>query len=300
MGRRGGDQEKTAPPSLPFFSFTAAPQLRALTFRAQSVPSVQSKKRCRPLSDVDGDNSLSLHCKKRRLRLILITSRLSQPFSLPPTHIVYRDSTKFAIWAKQKALGRSVLRKSAILNSIRRNKDLQHEDAGDFDGASHPLLKSELSANEKKTLIFGTHDPYTHPVSAPLNPEAALAPAPVLQSPNFVSAQLPEDSNRPPPAAVSNYDALDLEDELSYEKYGDDDGGESADEASCSDIYSDFNVIDLEDNEDAEDFGFPEVFPFPCIEPMCSTVANRDRLGSQRTDLSHDTNRQQQVLLYDL
>lgn len=48
-------------------------------------------KRCRPSTDVDGPNTSSLSCKKRRLRLELITSRLSQPFSLPATHILNRE-----------------------------------------------------------------------------------------------------------------------------------------------------------------------------------------------------------------
>jgi hypothetical protein len=59
--------------------------------------------------------------KKRRLRLILITSRLSRPFSSPPTHIVDRGPSKIAVWAKQKSLGQSLLRKAAILNRIRQH-----------------------------------------------------------------------------------------------------------------------------------------------------------------------------------
>ncbi|KJR81984.1 uncharacterized protein SPSK_03266 [Sporothrix schenckii 1099-18] len=51
-----------------------------------------SLKRRRDLSDVDGPNTAALCCKKRRLRRFLITSRLSQPFSQPATHILNRES----------------------------------------------------------------------------------------------------------------------------------------------------------------------------------------------------------------
>ena len=44
------------------------------------------------LSDVDGPNTGVLCCKKRRLRRFLITSRLSQPFSQPASHILNRES----------------------------------------------------------------------------------------------------------------------------------------------------------------------------------------------------------------
>ncbi|KAK3954540.1 hypothetical protein QBC32DRAFT_322502 [Pseudoneurospora amorphoporcata] len=49
-------------------------------------------KRARPSTDVDGHNTAPLACKKRRLRLHVVTSRLSCPFSLPATHILHRES----------------------------------------------------------------------------------------------------------------------------------------------------------------------------------------------------------------
>ncbi|KAK3334332.1 hypothetical protein B0H65DRAFT_512883 [Neurospora tetraspora] len=51
-----------------------------------------SLKRSRPSTDVDGHNTAPLPCKKRRLRLHFVTSRLSRPFSLPATHILNRES----------------------------------------------------------------------------------------------------------------------------------------------------------------------------------------------------------------
>ena len=51
-------------------------------------------KRYRHLLDVDGPNTAALSCKKRRLRSELITSRLSQPYSQPATHILNREGMK--------------------------------------------------------------------------------------------------------------------------------------------------------------------------------------------------------------
>jgi hypothetical protein len=82
---------------------------------------IEGVKRSRPLADVDGEEYEITRAKKRRLRLDLITSRLSRPYASPSTHIIDRGGSKIALWAKQKALGRNVLCKSAILNSMKRN-----------------------------------------------------------------------------------------------------------------------------------------------------------------------------------
>jgi hypothetical protein len=87
-------------------------------------------KRRRALHDVDGPHTGHLHSKKRRLRLHLITSRLSQPFSLPATHILNRETdedtpvlsrfVKFAAMSAKKAGHQtSLVRKAAILNRVR-------------------------------------------------------------------------------------------------------------------------------------------------------------------------------------
>lgn len=63
--------------------------------------------------------------KKRRLRLELITSRLSKPFATPPTHIISKNaSLRDGIWARQKVLGKNLLRKAALLNLIRMKRKL--------------------------------------------------------------------------------------------------------------------------------------------------------------------------------
>ncbi|KAL2127728.1 hypothetical protein VTI74DRAFT_10257 [Chaetomium olivicolor] len=100
-------------------------------------------KRRRPATDVDGHNTASLGCKKRRLLRHLITSRLSQPFSLPATHILNREAVatgdkrflKLAAIMASRRLASSVttsqpsppqqpspstwLRRAAVLNSLR-------------------------------------------------------------------------------------------------------------------------------------------------------------------------------------
>ncbi len=107
------------------FVFEAGPRPACVfSFQTPTAPSGDTAacnrpKRRRPLADVDGEWS-SRARKKTRLRRFLITSRLSQPFSAPPTHIVDRGSSKIAIWAKQRTLGRCLLRKAAIMNHVRR------------------------------------------------------------------------------------------------------------------------------------------------------------------------------------
>jgi hypothetical protein len=57
-------------------------------------PQASYSKRVRHRLDVDGPNTATLSCKKRRLRSELITSRLSQPYSQPATHILNREGMK--------------------------------------------------------------------------------------------------------------------------------------------------------------------------------------------------------------
>lgn len=83
----------TAHPDLVFTQ--AVPSGReVLTFPLRQLPTCPRPclKRRRPDTDVDGPNTASLSCKKRRLLRHLITSRLSQPFSLPATHILNREA----------------------------------------------------------------------------------------------------------------------------------------------------------------------------------------------------------------
>jgi len=76
--------DKAMIPSPTVFSFPAPP--------ASSSRHADGIKRPRPPTDVDGPNTACLGSKKRRLRRHLITSRLSQPFCQPASHILNREA----------------------------------------------------------------------------------------------------------------------------------------------------------------------------------------------------------------
>lgn len=85
---------KTLHPSLSFTQLIPSGET-VVTFplwATSSPPARPCLKRRRPDTDVDGPNTAALSCKKRRLLWHLITSRLSQPYSLPATHILNRES----------------------------------------------------------------------------------------------------------------------------------------------------------------------------------------------------------------
>ncbi|KAH9877734.1 hypothetical protein J1614_002951 [Plenodomus biglobosus] len=134
-----------------------------LTFLPRPPPS-RPGKRSRAAADIDGEHSC-LQKKKRRLRLILITSRLSPQFSHPATNIVDRGSSKIAVWAKQKALGRNLLRKAAILNRIRRQSAASR-------GIGSTYTRSPLTQEKEQQQLHmarlefdhGAVDTYTRPV----------------------------------------------------------------------------------------------------------------------------------------
>ncbi|KAI1419173.1 hypothetical protein F5Y12DRAFT_286867 [Xylaria sp. FL1777] len=92
----------------------------------------QQTKRLRASDDVDGPGTAALSCKKRRLLLHLVTSRLSRPFSLPATHILIRESgdnmpvlhriQQLAALGVRRTAGHQgalLVRKAAILNRVR-------------------------------------------------------------------------------------------------------------------------------------------------------------------------------------
>lgn len=110
------------------FCFNLAPlQFQYLSLEQAILPAKSNgfdRKRRRPLSDVDGGPFESK--KKRRLRLSLITSRLSQPFSSPATYIYDRDRSKLA-YAKPP-MRRDIIWKAAMVNRFRiRTLAAQHK-----------------------------------------------------------------------------------------------------------------------------------------------------------------------------
>lgn len=97
----------------------------ALIYPAPLIPpeafSPTALKRQRSLADVEGDDSSEKQRKKRRLRLELITSRLSRPYASPNTNIVSRSRVRVGIWTRQSPPTSIPIVKAAILNSIRRD-----------------------------------------------------------------------------------------------------------------------------------------------------------------------------------
>ncbi|KAJ4335736.1 hypothetical protein N0V95_008819, partial [Ascochyta clinopodiicola] len=240
-----------------------------------------SRKRGRAVADIDGEHSC-LQKKKRRLRLFLITSRLSPQFSHPATNIVDRGSSKIAVWAKQKGLGRNLLRKAAILNRIRRRAVSAR---GAIPGRGRLLVEQEKEQRQlemaRLTFNYGSIDTYTRPVHTPphatlpttairkeshylfsnspttspsVSPNTSRSPSPTSisppshspflkdnspasPSPNAAYALSPprhQSSSRtyepllPSPLGLSNYDALDVEDDTGSDAYAhlDDDEAE--------------------------------------------------------------------------
>ncbi|KAL9101373.1 MAG: hypothetical protein Q9163_003354 [Psora crenata] len=89
-------------------------------------PPHQSHKRAR-LSENNGPNEDEhLPRKKRRLRLYLITSKLSKPYAVPPTFIPSCPAFRAGIWARHRAMRRDLLRKAAVFNSIALKRRSSH------------------------------------------------------------------------------------------------------------------------------------------------------------------------------
>jgi len=194
------------------FTFSAAPSLKFCFDSPVAVPILTNRpfKRRRALSDVDGAGNEGR--KKRRLRLHLVTSRLSLPYSQPASNIVNRGVSKIALWGKKKAPGRTILRKVAIMNRVRQRLSVQKE-----------LMLQQQQERSRETLAL----------------REIVVQKPVWRH----EIHLP-----PSPLGLSNYDALDLEDEIFDAEL---EGGSER----CSTIYSDFNIMNpLSPDGDGYDF----------------------------------------------
>lgn len=101
-------------PSSPRFTFSILESSpKPLDIRPEPLPSCRyGVKRRRYASDVDGFNTAVQSSKKRRLRSDLITSRLSQPYSQPATHILNREG--------QSAGDKRFLKMATSLDTARR------------------------------------------------------------------------------------------------------------------------------------------------------------------------------------
>ncbi|MCJ1428000.1 hypothetical protein MMC29_005907 [Sticta canariensis] len=180
-------------------------------------------KRARPRADVDGEGSENTQKKKRRLRLYLITSRLSKPYASPATHIISRSALRVGIWARQKVLGRNLLRKVACLNSIRIKRVAARE--------------AEQRRSAFARIASMCDDVYVTDLGIVANCSRKQQSSPM-------AASLPRQYNPPSPSplGLSNYDAFDYEDDPVDEDDDDDD-------ASGNDlVYSDFSAISADDS----------------------------------------------------
>ncbi|KAF2997131.1 hypothetical protein E8E13_004759 [Curvularia kusanoi] len=178
-----------------------------LTFLTRQAVS-ESRKRGRAAADVDGEHSC-LQKKKRRLRLFLITSRLSPQYSHPATNIVDRGSSKIAVWVKQKAVGRNLLRKAAVLNHVRRSA------VAERDAVSRRRLLVEQEKEQRQlelarlTFDYGAVDTHTRPVHSPAElvpPLATIRNAShviISGSPTSSPAGSPTASRSPSPTSTS-------------------------------------------------------------------------------------------------
>lgn len=163
-------------------------------------------KRGRALHDVDGPGTGSLSCKKRRLRLHLVTSRLSQPYSWPATHILNRESgddspvlsrfLKFAAMGALKKAGHqsALVRKAAILNRVRigvrqaavlRGHTVIAGMAARGNSLSHGLQLVTTSNTSTGARFPGlAPNPYDHPMPPAWRPHTtAFHPSPPRLSP---------------------------------------------------------------------------------------------------------------------
>ncbi|KAH8898973.1 hypothetical protein GQ53DRAFT_759191 [Thozetella sp. PMI_491] len=175
--------------------------------RHEDALSRRSLKRRRPDSDVDGPNTASLGCKKRRLLRHLITSRLSQPFSLPATHILNREvvangDRRFmklaAIMAARRltsavqphgshhhANQSSQLRRAAMINRFRLRVRNHASEKGDMDVAQLAANAALLQQSHGVGLVVGARFP-TAPGSSPPGPVAQPLRMPINFKPQLL------------------------------------------------------------------------------------------------------------------
>lgn len=165
------------------------------------IPILRSRlKRYRHCADVDGEGLGNLGKKKRRLRLELITSRLSKPFATPPTHIISKNaSLRVGIWARQKVLGKNLLRKAAHLNLIRMKRKLAAREAEQrqLEFARMVSMYDNVYVTEADAKVRATNQLQEHP--APTSFPEHTSPF----TPTFMFGQL------------ADYDVIEYEQEAS-------------------------------------------------------------------------------------
>jgi hypothetical protein len=226
-------------------------------------------KRGRPATDVDGPNTSSMSCKKRRLRLELITSRLSQPFSLPATHILNREGlargdkrfAKMGACASMVKRGLSFNASSspfwrvALLNRTRlQTRDARIESLGNFMSRAMATSSKHPMTSWHQGALVQNHDGTRRPPSRPpplaavqqfaqtlprppsaLRPRISIPPSPTSPSTEATPYRLCLVSASP----VSDY----VEDEDDGEAFPTANHTSMYDNDDHDDVYSDFAMI---------------------------------------------------------
>ncbi|KAL8773352.1 MAG: hypothetical protein Q9209_001746 [Squamulea sp. 1 TL-2023] len=209
---------------------TAPPQPNptTLSLAIRAVDPQSNLKRVRLQTDVEGENSVDIHRKKRRLRVNLVTSRLSLPYATPATHIIpSRRTQRLGPWSRPRLRVHSPLRRAAILNAIRARET-----------TARPIGRREVSL--LKTLKSKPESDHTE---IDLVTNGIRTPSDSPPEGNLPQGHIPPS---PSPLGPPNYNAFDEEDD-----HFDEDDMDSADEGE--DVYSNFN--DLEDTEtNTEDY----------------------------------------------
>lgn len=194
------------------------------------IPTSRSRlKRYRHSADVDGEGSGNLGKKKRRLRLVLITSRLSKPFATPPTHIISKNaSLRVGIWARQKVLGKNLLRKAAFLNLIRMKGKLAAREAEQrqLEFARMVSMYDNVCVTENGAKVTATDQHQDHP-AAPSFHEQTLTPTPSFMLGQFADYDVIEYEQE---ASDSDKDGEEEIETVAPVYSADDDDGSSDDE----------------------------------------------------------------------
>ena len=183
-------------------------------------------KRSRPVEiDRAGEN---VSRKKRRLGRDLVTSRLSTPYAMPPTHIAC-GAWRLGVWARQRSSGGLLLRKGAILNSIAKKRK-----------------RAVLDSTEKDKLQEANITPMYGKTFCVLLPLANI-----VRSQSESSHDLPLQAPSKPLSVFtpSDYDAFDYEEDDLIENEGDEEDN-AGDEQP---VYSDFRILGSSDSD--EGFG---------------------------------------------
>ncbi|KAK0704428.1 hypothetical protein B0H67DRAFT_557240 [Lasiosphaeris hirsuta] len=278
------------PPPKPAFARVVPSGKPILTFplKVAPAPPKRSLKRRRPDTDVDGFNTAGVGCKKRRLLQQLITSRLSQPFSSPATHIRCRESTVSgdrrymriaAIVATRRQQGAgavpgqqsftphpspsSMLRRAAVINRLRLRIRSEAGDDCDVEAANltaDPVVSPSQGVGAIAAVRLPMASEPHHDTPPPLTPVIRASPpgSPAGLRPTEPTLRLPPSPRLRPlrsPELRSSRPAIDLdEDDLDDESVAfPTSEHESRYGDEPDDVYADFGVIFGGGEDDSSD-----------------------------------------------